>query len=120
MTLIEILLLIIALALSIIAVRVSFKCDINKYLENRRKVRINQLKNACPHGTMRMEEDKLIFESFFESPSGTMNYICNQCGLIVSSDKEIKRITEPLLKNPNKFIKRQETFIKVAKILKIV
>jgi len=51
----EILLLIIALALSIIVIRISFNLNINNFLENRRKIKLNQLKNICPHGNMNLE-----------------------------------------------------------------
>lgn len=66
MTFLEILILIIAITLSIIAVRISFKFDINRFLENRRKIKLDQLKNICPH--LRISPDKgnsFIIESFF-------------------------------------------------------
>jgi len=119
MNFIEILILIFAIALSIIAIRISFKFDINKFLENRRKIKLNQLKNICPHGTMKLEGDKLIFTSFFQSPVGTLSYICDQCGLIVASQTEANRITKQFLHNPDLFIKRQKKFVKKAKKLKL-
>jgi hypothetical protein len=119
MTFIEILLSIIVLTLSIIAIKISFKFDINKFLENRRKIKINQLKNICPHGRFIVEDDKLKFESFFSSPYGTTVYICSQCGLVVNSESEVYRMIEPLINNPKLVLKKQKKYYKQAKKLKL-
>ncbi|MBU1854850.1 MAG: hypothetical protein KKF89_03960 [Nanoarchaeota archaeon] len=119
MNFVETLLLILAIALSIIAIRISFKFDINQFLENRRKVKLNQLKNICPHGTMSLDGDKIIFQSYFSSPSGTVQWGCSQCGLVVNSEDEVKRINNHLLKDPKLFITKQKKFSKETKKLKI-
>lgn len=66
MTFLGILILIFAIALSIIAIRISFKFDINKFLENRRKIKMDQLKNICPHGRIiDVTGNEMKFESLF-------------------------------------------------------
>jgi hypothetical protein len=117
MTFIETLLLILAIALSIIAIRISFKFDINKFLEHRRNVNMAQLKNICPHGNLRLEGNKFIFESFFSSPPGTIQWDCSQCGLVVNSEDDVKRMSESI--TPDSYIKKHKKFHKQAKKLKL-
>lgn len=112
----QILILIIAGA---IAIRISFKFDLNKHFENRRKIKISQLKNICPHGRIIKQEEKFGFESFFVSPRGTLDYICSQCNLVTGKE-DINRINERYIKNPTLVFKKQKEFIKKAKKLKIL
>ena len=116
----ESIILIIVIVLSIIAIRISFKFDLNKYLENRRKIKIDQLKNICPHGRITNITDKgvITFESFFVSPVGTMDYICSQCNAVVGKE-HVNRINDRYIKNPNLVFKKQKEFTKKAKKLKI-
>ena len=119
MTFLEILLLIIALALSIIAIRISFKFDINKFVEDRRKIKLNQLKNVCPHTSAVLEGKQIILESLFLSPPGTIQWKCQQCGLIVNSETEVQRITNAYQTNPKSILIKQKEFAKKAKKLKL-
>lgn len=121
MTFLEILVLIIVIALSIIVVRISFKFDINRFLENRRKIKIDQLKNICPH--MKISSDNgnnFSMQSFFSSPFGTLMWACSQCGLIVGSEEDVNRLMEPYKNNLKSYLKRQKEFIKKAKKLNIL
>lgn len=121
MTFLEILILIFAIALSIIAIRISLKFDINKFLENRRKIKLAQLKNICPHGgIIDIMENQVKFESYFSSPVGTLNWVCSQCGCIVDHEDDVNRINERYKKNPHLILEKQKRFIKEAKKLKIV
>ncbi len=99
-----------------IAIRFTFKFDLNKYFEERRKLRIDQLKNICPHGRITKVEDKFAFESFFISPSGMMDYVCSQCSAVVGKEV-IARINERYLKNMNLVFKKQKKFNKQIKKL---
>lgn len=112
--------ILIIIIISAIAIRISFKFDLNKYLENRRKIKLDQLKNICPHGRFIQKNEKIGFESFFSSPRGTMKWICSQCGCIVESEEDINRINKRYLKNPDLVFKKQKRFIKKAKKLKII
>ena len=114
----QILILIIAGA---IAIRFTFKFDLNKYLENRRKIKIDQLKNICPHGRIVSitDDGKVTFESFFVSPVGTMDYICSQCNAVVG-EEQVNRINERYKQNPSLVLEKQKKFTKKAKRLKII
>jgi len=121
MNLYEIIILILVIVLSIIAIRISFKFDLNKYLENRRKIKLDQLKNNCPHGRIiDINSNQIRFESFFSSPMGTPKWICSQCGCIVDHEDDVNRINEGYNKNPSKILEKQKRFFKEAKKLKIV
>lgn len=118
MTFLEILILIIVGAF---AIRFSFKFDLNKFLENRRKIKLDQLKNICPHGrVIDVNGNQIRFESLFSSPVGTVKWICSQCGCIVDHEDDVNRINERYSKNPSMILDKQKRFIKEAKKLKIV
>jgi hypothetical protein len=119
MTLLEIFGLIGAIVIGIIAVRISLTFDINQFLENRRQIKLNQLKNACPHLKIDVDGENIRVESFFSSPPGTITWGCSQCGLIVNSKQDIKRLQKPFLQNPNLYIEQMEKFNKLAKKLKL-
>lgn len=112
--------ILILIIVGIIAVRFTFKFDLNQYLKSRREIKINQLKNICPHGHIIKENKGLIFESYFSSPFGTTKYICSQCGCIVNSEFEVNRYTEFYLNKPELVLKKQKEFIKKAKKLKLI
>lgn len=113
----EILILIIAGA---IAIRFTFKFDLNKHLENRRKIKINQLKNICPHARIVEDGEKLGVESLFSKPMGTFQWGCSQCGAIINSGEEAERMVKIYLENPNILSKKRKEFIKQARKLKII
>ena len=118
MSFLEILILIIVGAF---AIRFSFKFDMNKFLENRRKIKIDQLKNICPHGRIiDVKGNQISFESLFSSPMGTPKWICSQCGCIVDPKDDVNRINERYSKNPSIILDKQKKFIKEAKKLKII
>ena len=89
-------------------------------MENRRKIKLDQLKNICPHGRFIKNNDKFAFESLFSSPVGTLKWVCSQCGCIVDHEDDVNRINEGYLKNPELVFRKQKKFIKKAKKLKIL
>ena|SRR3989338_1048497 len=117
----QIIILIIVVILSIIAIRISFKFDLNKYLENRRKIKLDQLKNICPHGRIiYITGNQVKSESFFSSPVGTLKWVCSQCGCVVDHEDDVNRINERYKENLSLILEKQKRFIKAAKKLKIV
>ncbi len=117
----QIIILLILLVLSIIVIRISFKFDINKFLETRRKIKRDQLKNICPHGRIiDVNGNRISFESLFASPVGTRQWECSQCGCVVDHEDDVNRINERYKDNPSIILKKQKEFIKKAKKLKIL
>ena len=112
---------ILIIIVSAIAIRVSFKFDLNKYLESRRKIKIDQLKNICPHArVIDVKGNAISIESLFSSPVGTLKWICSQCGCVVDAEEEVNRINERYKENPSLILEKQKKFIEHAKKLKIV
>ena len=56
----------------------------NSNPELRLQKQIIRLRNRCPHVMLRLEGDTIMLRSYFESPPGTIAYICAQCGLVVN------------------------------------
>ncbi|MCB9371026.1 hypothetical protein H6501_05480 [Candidatus Woesearchaeota archaeon] len=118
MTFLEILILMFFLVLSIVVIRISFQFNINDYLKDRRAVKINQLKNICPHTTVAVEDEQIVMGSLFKSPVGTTKYICSQCGLIVDSKEDAQKLMGRYAKNPEQILEDQKKFRRKAKKLK--
>jgi len=113
----NILLIIVTIAISIIAIKITFTFNINEYLKSRKKDLDNKIKNYCPHGYISVLDDGIKFQSTFVSPSGTTNYICQRCQLIVrhiDEDNEKQRVEE-FIKNPDQYKKQENKFKKLLK-----
>jgi hypothetical protein len=118
MTFLEILIFIIVGA---VAIRFSFKFDLNKFLENRRKIKLDRLKNICPHiRIIDITGNQIGVESLFSSPTGTSRWICSQCGCVVDHKDDVERISDRYSKDPSIILNRQKRFNKEAKKLKLV
>ena len=105
---------------SAIAIRFTFKFDLNRFLEHRRKIKIDQLQNICPHCKIEfVDKNKIKVESYFHSPSGTSQWICKRCKCIVPSEEDANRMAENYAKDPDKFLKNELRFIKSMKKLKL-
>lgn len=66
----------------LIAIRVTFNFDLNKYLDSRKETLKAKCKNACLHFEFIEINDGIKINSFFVSPPGTSSYICQRCGLV--------------------------------------
>jgi hypothetical protein len=66
----------------IVAVRISFTFDLNKYLEGRRGSYKAKLRNACTHVELKALEDGVEGRLLFISPPGTLQWQCQRCGLV--------------------------------------
>ncbi len=113
----EILLTIIAIAISVIAIKITFSFNLNEYLEYRDKKLKDKIKNYCTHAEIVDIDGKIEIQSTFVSPSGTLNWVCQRCGLQLlhlDKKKETKRL-EYFLKNPKEFKKQESQFKKLIK-----
>lgn len=59
---------------------------IDGILSRRAKRKKRQLearfKNTCPHATVERHGEEFMLRSLFVSPSGTLDWICQQCNLV--------------------------------------
>ncbi len=109
--------LIFALALLIVAIKITFTFNINEYLKIRKGNIDNKIRNCCPHAHISIVDNKVIAESSFVSPVGTTNYICERCrSVIYVMDKESeKQRIEKLVKNFDGYIKQEKKFKKLLR-----
>jgi hypothetical protein len=102
----------------IIAVKITFSLDLNKYLESRNEKHKAKAKNACLHFEFVPKSDnEIVVHSFFVSPSGTANYICQRCGLIsLHLDQDsMQRTIDYYVKNIKDYNKQNKKFHKLLK-----
>lgn len=101
-----------------IAIKVSLNFDINEYLKERQKRYRTKIQNACLHFEFFKDQDGSVNgKSFFISPSGTLNYICQRCGTVRMhlDQDEIRRIGDYYAKNLNEYKKKNDRFYKLLK-----
>jgi len=105
--------ILILIIIGTIAIRFTFKFDLNKYLENGREIRIDRLKNICPHCKIEFVGNKQVkVESYFSKPRGTFRWICGRCRCIVDSEEDAVRICKNYAKDPKRFLANEKRFIK--------
>lgn len=113
--------IVILVIIAAVAVRISFKFDLNRYLENRRKIKMDKLSNICPHCNMELlDNNQIKVQSYFSSPIGTSKWICSRCHLVVESEDDVKRLMAHFTKNPELWIKEEKKFVKQMKKLGLV
>ena len=93
-------------SVSVIAFRIAFKFDINRWIENRRKVREKQFKSLCPHVDIWTDHGKVCAKSLFVSPPGTLAWVCQRCGMQHYSKDHIEDMTRYWLEHPDEYIAR--------------
>lgn len=113
----DFLLSIIAIAVSIIAIKITFSFDINEFLKDRNEKLKGKIKNYCTHVEIKERNDEIYVQSSFISPSGTTNWICQKCGTqlyILDKESEDSRVRY-FIENPKKLKKQEEKFQKLMK-----
>ena len=107
---------IVGLSLSILAIRVAFKFDINKWQERKDERNVIRLRNTCPHMSVEYDPNsgQIRVDSFFVTPHNTTNWICGQCGMVVLSHLMIPKYPTDL-NGAKEVVKAQKKFIKLAK-----
>ena len=114
----QIMVTIIVASISIMAVKISFSFDINKFLEARKERLRQKIKNYCPHMVVKKtKEGKIGIRSSFISPYGTTDFQCEICGLIRSyvDEEEEKVRAKYFLEHPEEYFKQEKAFNKILK-----
>lgn len=106
---------------SAVAFRFAIRFDLNRYLENRRRIKLDQLKNICPHCKIEiLDKNQVKVESYFSSPIGTSNWICSRCHQVVESEDKVNKISEYHAKHPDVFLEKENRFQKKVKKLGLI
>ncbi len=113
----NILSIIITIAILIVAIKITFTFDINKYLESRKKDLENKIKNYCPHAYVISVEGGVKVQSAFISPSGTTNYICERCQLVTYHIDEMteRQRVQSFAKDLKEYNKQEKKFQKLLR-----
>ena len=111
--------LIAVITISVIAIlKLGIKFDLNKFLDSRKNRHLSLARLNCPHIRLAPEKDGVSYQSLFVSPSGTLDWVCTQCGTVTHmplSKEEIEEQVKYYLNNPKKYKKRMHKFEKHAK-----
>ena len=92
---------------------IGLKFDINKWQEERKKRLTMNYQNTCPHIFFHPNGKP---EILYQSPAGTLNWICRQCRHTRIDRPSSDEFTH-LLKNPDDYIKRYKKLKKLSKKL---
>lgn len=108
---------VIAVAMAIIAIKITFSFNLNEWLKERDEKLKSKIKNYCPHARFGKFGEQIGLQSTFVSPSGTLNWICQQCGVqLLHLDREAEdERMQYFLKNPKEFAKQEKKFRKLLK-----
>jgi hypothetical protein len=108
--------LIFAFTASIVAIKITFNFDLNKFLDRKDKRLHGKVQNICPHVEIkRGEGDHFSIQSLFESPSGTLQWQCGRCGLIRNNNNNYEKEYEYWSKHPDEYLNRMKKFQKLLK-----
>ena len=111
--------LVVVVTVSIIAIlKFGIKLDLNKYLDSRKKRHLSLARLNCPHIRLAPEKEGVSYQSLFISPSGTLDWVCTQCGTVTHvplSEEETEELVKFYLDNPKKYKKKMHEFEKHAK-----
>lgn len=110
--------LIIIVALAVIALfKINITFDLNDYLKSKKSKHLNAARHYCPHMEFQNRGDGPMQISWFESPSGTLAWICKNCGLEVNNiDEEThKKHGEYYLNNQKIYQKKLKKYNRHAR-----
>lgn len=110
---------IVVIVLALIAVlRFGVRFDMNKYLESRKQRHARLARLYCPHMNLVPAEKGFEIKSFWCSPSGTLDWVCSQCGAVTHippEEGQVKKTAEYYAANPKEYAKKLKRFEKHAR-----
>lgn len=104
---------------TVFAIRGTIKIDINELLRYRREKLITTIHNLCTHVSTEMLDDQIMVSSTFISPSGTLQWQCQQCGKLTYDEQEGQRAVAYWGNNIDLYIERKEKIERLRKKLGI-
>jgi hypothetical protein len=110
--------LIIILSLALIGIfKVNIKFDLNAFLKGRKSRHAQHAQHYCPHMEFRLTDEGAMIVSWFESPSGTLSWICKNCKLVVNNvdQAQSEKDGEYWLKNAKAYKKNMKKYNRHAK-----
>ena len=112
--------LIVAITVSILAIlKFGVNFNLNGFLSSRKERHLLLARMYCPH--MRFNtycDEKIEVGSLFYSPSGTLDWVCRQCGTVIPTppgDDEWENRARYYIAHPEVYKKRMKKFAKHAR-----
>ena len=99
-----------------------FTRNITRDNELEQKKLYSRIQNACPHACVFRDKNEVVISVKISSPSGTANYICEQCGAEFWDSDAIERVRQKYaslegIKQLNKDHKKFVSLLKKEKFL---
>ena len=117
----QIIVLIIVAIMGGIVLKVTLSFDVNRWLESRRAHQKENLQTICPHSYLRKTPGgDLRIDSHFNSPVGTVYWMCNQCGFWTMDPSLPGEFIDHWASGPRDLVERQEKFEKLARKLGMI
>ena len=115
MSVVELSVLLLSIALSVVVIKVGVSFDLNRWFEARHKRREEKLKVLCPHATLEKTQDgEFVLACLMTSPSGTSMWICSRCGTRTHDGTRMQRIMEEYASNPKALVDKEKRFLRLA------
>ena len=95
--------------LGVLSLRVRF--DVNEWLRDRHNRRLDQAKNICTHTKINVLADgSAEISSFFRSPSGTTQWMCDRCGLVALGEEFAREQMTYWAAHPKRYLEQERRF----------
>ena len=107
----------VAIVASLFLIRGTVRFDVNKWLENRREQKLDNIRALCPHMRVSFDGDRIMLNSTFVSPPGTTAWQCQVCGIITHDGGAVEASTKYWAENINELSKRNKKINKQLKRL---
>ena len=106
------------LTLSIIAVRLTAKFDVNKWLQSRAERREKQVEQLCTHTDIEWFPDgRIHVTSRMNSPPMTIEWICGGCGFHIGDQDFPQKAMQHWARYPREWLKRESKRQRIAEKL---
>ena len=108
--------IVVLILVGIVVVRFAISFDVNAWLQERSNRRRDSLELLCPHTEIWMNErNELIAKSYFQSPSGTLDWICSKCQFRTQNQELPDELVRYYAHNPKIYSKKLKQFQKRTK-----
>ena len=105
---------------TVLAVRIGVSLNLVELFQYRRKILEGRIQNICPHATVVKTSSGYGIQSYFHSPSGTLDYVCRRCQRVVQHRAHVVEIVSSWANDLEGLIKREEKFEReVGKFYKV-
>ena len=108
---------VVALVVSIVAIRGNVNFDVNAWLKDRREEKKERLRSLCPHVDLTHERGAPAIRSTFISPSGTTAWQCQLCGVSTYDRLSVDEQAQYWASNPDELMRRLKKAEKLARKL---